>query len=521
MNPVILIDQEPVTAGEGKTLNGLGRASRLQGLFEGGSTLLLASIFGNGMNYLFMMFLARQLGMEEFGLYALGITVFNTLLLLLTTGVDSGTVKFVSDRLAFSDHVAARRMAVGACLVAAGVGLILGIGLAFAATPVATYAYRKTGLAPILFLFAGALPFAMVTTLLLAAIQAYQSVRATALVKYVWEPLCKWGAAVLAVAAGWGLVGVIGGLVVTFIISTLLAAVILVRVAQVPLHAVTTMSQDDARTFAAFCFPLLAANLFGVVAPRMDVMLLGYWASSVDVGRYLIAFQTAAVLALVLGAFDVVFAPMMSRAWAKRDEAELGDAYRALHRLTAMATVPVFVIVIIFREEVLALFGGGAGEASAALAILATGYLVNALLGGASTVLLMTGRSRIVLLNTIAYGIGLGLGATLLIPPWGMAGAAVAASATLVGVNVLRAWQVWHCHAMFPWTWQTLKPLAGGFTMSLLLWLAKPYLDPLWFVPLAGIGAMTYCASLYLLRLENDDQMMVSATLTRWLPVRS
>jgi len=473
------------------------------------------------MNYLFMMFLARQLGMEEFGLYALGITVFNTLLLLLTTGVDSGTVKFVSDRLAFGDHLAARRMALGACLVAAGVGIILAIGLAFVATPVATYAYRKTGLAPILFLFAGALPFAMVTTLLLAAIQAYQSVRATVLVKYLWEPLGKWGAAVLAVAAGWGLVGVIGGLVLTFVCSTLLAAVILVRIAQVPLHAVTTMSQADARTFAAFCSPLLAANLFGVVAPRMDVMLLGYWGSSVDVGRYLIAFQTAAVLALVLGAFDIVFAPMMSRAWARRDEAELSDVYRAFHRLTAMATVPVFVIVIIFREEVLALFGGGTGEASAALAILAIGYLANAMLGGASTVLLMTGRSRIVLLNTIVYGIGLGLGATLLIPQWGMAGAALAASATLVGVNVLRAWQVWHCHAMLPWTWQTLKPLVGGFTMGLLLWIAKPYLGPAWVIPLAGIGAAVYLTLLYVMQLNEDDQVVVAVTLARLRLVRS
>ena len=521
MKLVTHTDQEPAIAGEIDTLKDLGRVSSLQGLFEGGSTLLLASAFGSGMNYLFMMFLARQLGMEEFGLYALGITVFNTLLLLLTTGVDSGTVKFVSDRLAFGDHSAARHMAVWTCLIVAGVGLILALSLALAATPVATYAFGKAGLAPILFLLAWALPFAMVTTLLLAASQAYQSVRAIALVRYLWEPLGKWSSAALALAAGWGLVGVVGGLVMTFIISALLAAMILVRVAQIPPHAVTTISQNDARTFAAFCFPLLAANLFGVVAPRMDVMLLGYWASSVDVGQYLIAFQTAAVLALVLGAFDVVFAPVMSRAWARRDEAELGDAYRALHRLTAMATVPVFVLVIIFREEVLALVGGGTSGASAALAILASGYLVNAMLGGASTVLLMTGRSRIVLLNTIVYGIGLGLGATLLIPQWGMVGAAVAASATLVGINVLRAWQVWHCHAMRPWTWQTLKPLAGGFAMCVLLWLAKPYLSPLWFVPLAGIGAMAYCASLYLMRLENDDHMMVSATLTRWLPVRS
>jgi O-antigen/teichoic acid export membrane protein len=512
---------EHVAVSDRKTPEGQERGTRLQTLFEDGTLLLAASVFGNGMNYLLLMFLARQLGMDEFGVYALGVTVFNALLLLMTTGADSGAVKFVSDRLALGDRSAACRMAVGVWLIAVGTGLLAAVGLALAAAPLAAYVYGKPGLALVLLLFAGALPFAMVATLLLSLLQAYRSVRSIALVKYLWEPLGKWGAAVLALAAGWGLAGVVGGLVVTFIGSAVLAAVILVRVAEVSPHAVATISKDDARTFAAFCFPLLAANLFGVVAPRMDVMLLGYWGSSADVGRYLVTFQTAAVLALVLGAFDVVFAPMISRAWARRDEVALGEAYHALHRLAAMATVPAFVVVVVFREEVMALFGGGTGDASAALVLLAIGYLVNAMLGGASTVLLMTGRSRTVLLNTVVYGIGLGLGAMLLIPGWGLVGAAAAASATLVGVNLLRVWQVWRYHRMLPWTRQTLKPLAGGFTMGLLLWFVKPYLSPVWFVPLAAIGGTAYLMLLYVMQLEDDDQSMVAATLARWGLARS
>ena len=59
--------------------------------------LLLASVFGNGVNYLFMMFLARQLGMEDFGIYALGLTIFNALLLVAIAGIHTGTIKFESD----------------------------------------------------------------------------------------------------------------------------------------------------------------------------------------------------------------------------------------------------------------------------------------------------------------------------------------------------------------------------------------------------------------------------------------
>jgi O-antigen/teichoic acid export membrane protein len=495
----------------------------LEGHFKGGSLLLLASVFGNGLNYLLMLFLTRQMGIDEFGTYAIGVTIFNTLLLLMTTGTDAGTVKVVSDRLALGGHVAARRMVMGVGLVAAAAGVAGAVGLALAAVPLAVGVYGKPGLASLLYLFAVALPFATVTGLLLSVLQAYRTIRSIVLVKYLWEPLGRWATALVAVAAGWGLAGVVGGLVATFVVSAALAAAMVDRVARVGSQEATEISRTDVRELATLCGPLLAANVFGVVAPRMDIMLLGHWASSADVGRYLIAFQTAAVLALVLGAFDVVFAPMMSRAWARHDEHALRDAYHAVHRMAGMTTVPVFVLVVVFRDEILAFFGGGTSDASVALTLLAIGYLLNAVLGGASTVLLMTGRSRTVLLNTILYGLALAFGAVLLIPRWGMVGAAVAAAAALVAVNVLRGCQVWQRHAMLPWDGLTWPVLTGGAAMAVGLSVAKSVMEPVWFVLVAATGMATYCAAVYVTQIANGEGVMGMIPFPRgwWRPARN
>jgi len=247
-------------------------------------------------------------------------------------------------------------------------------------------------------------------------------------------------------------------------------------------------------------------------------MMLGYWASSQDVGLYLVAFQTAAVLALVLGAFDVAFAPIMSHAWARKDDLTFRECYVAVHRMVAMATVPLFVGVVVFRVEILSLFGREIGEGGIALTILALGHLLNAMTGGASTVLLMTGRSRTVLMNTVVYGIALVAGTVLLIPRLGILGAAISASCALIGVNILRVWQVWQCHAMLPWTWKTLKPLAAGLAMGLVLWVVKPYVGSAWSIPLAGFGVVAYLAILYAARLEADDHVIMAATLARLRP---
>lgn len=519
MNLVMRINQEPATTGEGKTLNGLGRVSRLQGLFEGGSTLLLASVFGNGMNYLFMMFLARQLGMEEFGVYALGVTLFNTMILLATTGFDSAAVKFTSERLALGDQSAARRMVAAACLISACLGVLASIALAVAATPLASIVYEKPSLTSSLLLFAAAIPFAFTTVLLLSSLQAYQTLLYTVLVKYLWEPLGKWGIAGLALMAGWGLAGVVGGFVVTFAASTVFAGVALIRVAHLSTRDAAAIQRDDLHALSRHCLPLLAANVFGVVAPRMDIILLGYWASSQDVGLYLIAFQTAAVLALVMGAFDIAFAPIMSRAWTRNDDKTFRECYAAVHRMVTMATVPLFVGLVAFRDEILSLFGREIGEGGLALSVLAVGYLVSAMTGGASTVLLMTGRSRTVLMNTVIYGIALVVATALLIPQLGILGAAISASCALIGVSVLRVWQVWQSHAMLPWTMKILKPLAAGAVMGFVISVMRPYVGSAWLIPLAGFGALAYLAVLYAARLEADDRLIVAATLDRVRPV--
>ena len=73
-------------------------------MFQGGTAVLEASALGDGLNYAFGIFLARQLGINDFGLHALRLTIFNTLGLLVLFGMDTGAVKFVSEQLERGDH---------------------------------------------------------------------------------------------------------------------------------------------------------------------------------------------------------------------------------------------------------------------------------------------------------------------------------------------------------------------------------------------------------------------------------
>ena len=492
-----------------------GSLSRLGGIFERGAALLVFSALGNGMNFLFMMFLARQLGMQDFGLYALGLTIFNTVLLLVTTGIDTGAVKFTAEYQAVGDHSMARRMVSAISLVGGVIGVVACAGLAGASWLLANEVYHKPGLTLALLGFAAAIPCALMTALLLSTLQACHTVRYTVLIKYIWEPVGKWSLAAIALVAGWGLAGVVGALVVTMIVSAALTVLALLRVANVSCKDLRAVQQQDVAVLGSYCLPLLLANLFGVLGPRTDVMVLGYWLPSEAVGVYLAAFQTAAMLALVLGAFDLVFAPMMSRAWAVKDERTVRECYEAVHRIAVMVSIPLFTLLVVFGGEVLALFGPGFSAGVTALSVLAFGYLFNSASGCANTVLLMTGRSRLVLVNTIFYGTVLMAATCLLIPVWGLLGAALSASLCSIGLNVLRVWQVWRLHRMVPWTVGMVKPVAAGAAMMAALWLLKPWVSPVFYLPMGAAGCVFYLAMLCAARLEADDRLIVAETLSK------
>ncbi|HXZ24924.1 MAG TPA: oligosaccharide flippase family protein, partial [Nitrospiria bacterium] len=108
-----------------------------------GAALLLASAAGNGLSYLFGMFAARALGADSFGLYALGLTLFNVLALFAPLALDVAVIKFVSGQLAAGESGLARRTVVRAGAIAAVSGLLAAVALALCAPWLASSIYHK------------------------------------------------------------------------------------------------------------------------------------------------------------------------------------------------------------------------------------------------------------------------------------------------------------------------------------------------------------------------------------------
>jgi len=272
--------------------------------------------------------------------------------------------------------------------------------------------------------------------------------------------------------AGWNLDAALAAFVAALVLSVVLAIAPLRRLLSrrqvgvslsIPIGEVLTYSM-----------PLLGTVLISSVASKADMLLLGYWQSADAVGVYSAAFLTSAIVVLVLQSFESIALPYFSESLARKDRMQLDKLYKILLRWALTFSFPIFLVMALLPKEILALFGKNFEDGAVCLVILSLGQLLNAGTGSANNVLMMAGHTRWVMWNTLLFGI-LQVALNLaLIPRYGIVGAAVAASASLVLVNIVRVVEGFRLLGVQPYERPIWKSIAaGGGTWAVMWWLKE------------------------------------------------
>ena len=482
--------------------------------FWGGSTMLVASGFGNGLGYLLGIILARLLGVEDFGLYALGLAIFNVTMLVALCGADTLVVKGVSGALQRGDRLLAAKTVVIALVFAVSVGLLAAMCLLWSSHTWLLDVYARPQLVSLLTIFALTIPVALAVSILVAAFQATHTYSKVIAIRSVWEPLGKLVLTLGAVWAGWGLVGVVGGVGIASLISLILAAYFARTMIAQGLRA-GSFDRREVAELAKYGVPLFVMTIVGVISPRTDVLLLGYWSEPAQVGLYQAAYQTAAILTLIAAALDTAFAPLSAGLFAVHDLTRLKHLYCNVSRWLLIVSFPIALILLVFGPDILSLFGPAFPLAAGCLLLLALGQWVNTWTTFAHTILLMSGHSRLAMWNGIWTGILLLCLNGLLIPRWGITGAAFAVSLGLTIGGLLRVGQVWLLHGLHPFSVELIKPVTAGLVALLAGYVLRGLLGTDFLVALILAVGLCYFALLYCLKLEEADRVALTGLLQR------
>lgn len=183
--------------------------------------------------------------------------------------------------------------------------------------------------------------------------------------------------------------------------------------------------------------PMMLSGTILFLLSWTDIFMLGIMASSKDVGIYSAALKIASIGLIIILVFNVVIGPKIAELYNNNYMSKLKTTVNKTTQLITLLTIPIFFIIIIFRKEILRFFGNEFIQGESVLMILSTSVLINAISGNVDQILNMTNHQRImrnITLFCLAENIFLNY---LLIPLYGINGAAWSSLITTASLNFI------------------------------------------------------------------------------------
>lgn len=455
---------QPVDLAESQNLS----ETELRTFASGAGFALVGKFLGRGIHILGQIIVARLLSPAIYGLYGLGWTILSILTIIAPLGLDKGVIRFSIDYL-FEDRSVVKGVILQSIVSSFLAGSLIGASVYFSAPWLASF-FGKPDLVLIIKYFALVTPFA--TTLRVAA----SSTRITKRVYYfifsetLSQPAVFFLVIIVSYIAGWHLMGALGAALVSFIMG-FLVSLYFVAITVRGFIPSETKARFITKELFAFSIPASFAGIFLLLLYWVDRLVVGYFRSEAELGIYQAVSQFSILFAIILSGFDTIFAPHIADLYRKKEITQLQELFRISTKWGLYISLPIFMIIVSVPKELLQIiFGADYIGGWASLIILSVGQLINVSTGAVGFIFVMTGNQNRWLISSCCLFIVSIVLNVILVPRWGINGAATGTAIALSGLFIVGLIQIKQILGITPYDKRYLKGIfAALITFSVIL----------------------------------------------------
>jgi len=356
--------------------------------------------------YLYRVIIARYFGPEIYGIFSLAMMVSGAFIALASFGLPDGILRYIAifrgkkqtEKIKYSIKFSLYLLLISS--------IIFGFMLFFLSEEIAVEIFHNEKLIFFLRVFSLAVPFSVLSNILLSTLRAYEKISIYSFISNVARNFFKVIFIVLFIFIGLGsssvafshVVGALGILLFAYVICKNKIPEMWGKV-----KLKNKQRKEISRGIFSYSWPVVFVGVMQIILVWLDSFFIGYFKTAVEVGFYAAAVPIAALLHFVPELFMQLFFPLINKIYAKKDIILVKEISKQVVKWIFLINLPIFILIFIFPETAIEiLFGKEYIVASFALRILAIGFFITTIVPTTCyNLLLMKGKSKVILFNTL------------------------------------------------------------------------------------------------------------------------
>ncbi|KGK99157.1 polysaccharide biosynthesis protein [Methanococcoides methylutens] len=383
---------------------------------------------------LLRMVLGRELGPSGLGVYTLVFTVYMFGMQFAAFGIGSALTKYVAE---FNEDLSKRNKFISSGIVGSLIyGSLMGLLLYLLSDTIGIGFFHNPDIVGLLRITALCLPFIALQKAVVGTLNGLRSMKLYAFVNIIQNVSVMVVSIVFVIPLNMA----VKGAVIGFVLPTIVVGLLSLIIVRTYFTAGSTILGKALKELSWFGFYIVLANSVGLLNTEIDSLLIGHYLNEVEVGYYAVAVILVQGLSLIPMSVHRITYAASANYYVKNDYENLSNLLKNSFLKVFLVTMLISAVLVLFGQFIIRLlFGEDFLFAYKPLLVLLIGYSLYYPIHSITSVLSGMGKVTLVFRIALLCGLTNILLNILLIPEFGILGAAIATSIGLIFAALVRA----------------------------------------------------------------------------------
>jgi len=394
--------------------------------------LFLSKVF----SYVYRIIIARYFGPELYGIFSLALMVVGWFIAISSLGFSMGLARYIPFYRGKKEFEKIKYILKFSTTILFFSSIFAGAILFFSSNFIAIKIFHNSDLIIFLKIFSFLIPVAIFTDVFLNILRAFEKIAWHSFIFNILSSIIKVMTIVLFILIGIKSNSIIFSYFLGFLAMLFVSFIVCKYKIPKIFEKYKLKKEIKSKTnkeFFSYSWPLMFSGIIASIFYWVDSFSIGYFHNATQVGFYNAAIPIVSLMSFFPKLFFQLFFPLINKEFSRKNFKIIKELSQQIGKWIFIFNLPLFLIMIVFPGTIInILFGKTYLVAQNALRILAIGGLCSTLVFISENLVSMVGKSKLLLGNVIIASIINLILNFILVPKYGINGAAI--STTIVGV---------------------------------------------------------------------------------------